>query len=73
MSDNQPLDTVARIGKNLAKFRGNVPKLQLEKKSGVTRQTIARIESGIGEPPTMRTLMKLAEALGVSTEDLIYG
>lgn len=45
---------------------------QLSKLSGVSRVTIARIESGASSP-TIRTLEKIADALKVPVTDILEG
>jgi transcriptional regulator with XRE-family HTH domain len=42
---------------------------ELAEKTGVHRDTIIRLEGG-KQPPRPRTLKKLADVLGVSTQDL---
>lgn len=43
---------------------------ELAEKSNVTRATIWKLETGKDEITTTKTLMKIAEALGVSVNDL---
>lgn len=45
---------------------------QLSEKSGIARETIARIETGKAAP-TINTARKLADALGVTIDDLVNG
>ena len=45
---------------------------QLAQAAGIHRVTIARYESG-ATSPTVRSLEKLAEALGVSVSELVDG
>ena len=59
--------------KNIKKLR-NKHKLSQEKlaqKAGITYTTLAKIESGVNDNPTMKTLVKLANALNVSIDKLI--
>ena len=44
---------------------------ELAERSGVGRVTISRLESGELKETTIGTLAKLAEALGVSVDELI--
>lgn len=62
------------IGMNIKRIRekAGLSKLMLQKKGAISRQTLLRIEE-YGDIPSMRTLMRIAEALGVSTEKLLYG
>ena len=43
---------------------------QLAEKSGITRQTIASLESGRVEDPNTQTLVKLAKALKCEPSDI---
>lgn len=43
---------------------------ELSEKSGITRATLWRLESG--EVTTTKTLMKIADALDVSVSDLFF-
>lgn len=45
---------------------------ELAEKSGVSRGTIAALESGTGRTTTTKTLVKLAEALGTTVESIFY-
>lgn len=44
----------------------------LEEKSGVSRATICALESGAVRVTTTKTLLKLANALGVTVNDLFF-
>lgn len=44
---------------------------QLAKRSGVTRETIYRIEAGSGHRTALQTLEKLAQALDVPLTELL--
>ena len=46
---------------------------RLCKLADVTHTTLAKIESGVNENPTIRTLQKIANALGVRIDDLLKG
>ncbi len=47
-----------------------MPIEELSKKSGVSRQTLARMKAGTQEPRP-QTIGKIARALGVKVEDLL--
>ena len=55
---------------NLKALRGDVSVLELSRRSGVARNTIAALERGEGNP-TVDTLYALCDALGVSLSDLL--
>src|SRR5690242_4882402 len=55
---------------NLAAARGDMSVLELSRRSGVARNTIAALERGEGNP-TLETLYALADALGVALSDLL--
>jgi transcriptional regulator with XRE-family HTH domain len=54
----------------LAALRGDMSVLELSKRSGVARNTIAALERGEGNP-TLETLYALADALGVPLSELL--
>ena len=60
----------ADLGANLRALRGGVSVLELARRSGVARGTIAALEAGDGNP-TVDTLYALANALGVPLSDLL--
>jgi transcriptional regulator with XRE-family HTH domain len=43
---------------------------KLAEKTSLSFNTITKIEQGIGDSPTLKTLIKLADALGVGLDDL---
>ena len=53
---------------NLTALRGDLSVLELSRRSGVARNTIAALERGEGNP-TVDTLYALADALGVPLSD----
>lgn len=55
---------------NLRERRGEMSALELARRSGVARGTIAALEAGDGNP-TLDTLYALADALGVPLSDLL--
>jgi XRE family transcriptional regulator of biofilm formation len=44
---------------------------KLAEKTGLSFNTITKIEQGIGKSPTLDTLNKLADALNVSIDELV--
>jgi len=46
---------------------------QLAERAGLTRQTIHAIRTGITRSPSSRTICAIADALGVTANDLIAG
>ena len=61
------------IADNIKKYRNKmgVSQDRLSKLADVTYNTIIKIESGANKNPTIETLAKIAEALGVGVDDLI--
>jgi len=61
------------IAKNIKKYRDKlgISQDKLSKMAGVTLHTIAKIETGSTSDPRIETLRKIADALGVSVDDLI--
>ena len=61
------------IGENIKKYRNKlgISQDQLSKKSDLAFHTIAKIEAGSTPNPTIETVKKIADALGVSLDDLI--
>jgi transcriptional regulator with XRE-family HTH domain len=55
---------------NLTAARGDLSVLELSRRSGVARNTIAALERGEGNP-TLETLYALADALGVPLSELL--
>jgi transcriptional regulator with XRE-family HTH domain len=55
---------------NLKALRGDMSALELSRRSGVARNTIAALENGEGNP-TLDTLYALADALDVPLSDLL--
>jgi len=64
------LSTIAR---NIKKYRDKlgISQDKLSKMADVTLHTIAKIETGSTPDPRVETLRKIADALGVSVDDLI--
>lgn len=44
---------------------------KLVEKSGLSFNTITRIEQGIGGSPTLKTLLKLSEVLEIGLDELV--
>lgn len=61
---------IARNIKRLRKEKG-FSQDRLSKEADVTYHTIAKLESGDNDNPTIQTLQKIARSLGVSIDDLI--
>ena len=63
----------ATIGENIKKYRNKLGISQdiLSKRANLAFHTIAKIEAGSTPNPTIETVKKLADALGVSLDDLI--
>ena len=63
------------LSSNIKKYRKklNISQDKLSKLSDVTYNTIIKIESGKNINPTIKTLMKIATALGVSLDELAKG
>lgn len=61
------------IGKNIKKLRNKLGLSQEEfaQKSGVKYTTLTKIESSVIKKPSVMVMAQIAEALGVSIEDLI--
>ncbi len=61
------------IADNIKKYRNKlgVSQDKLSKLADVTYNTIIKIESGVNKNPTIKTLSKIAKALGVGVDDLI--
>jgi len=63
----------SKLAKNINKFRKERgwTQEQLAENSGVTYTTIIKLEQGVVENPTLRTLEKLAKAFEVSIDNLV--
>jgi len=61
------------IANNIKKYRKKlgISQDRLSKMADVTYNTIIKIESGGSQNPTIDTLSKIANALGVSVDELI--
>ena len=56
--------------KSMRKKKG-ISQDRLCKLADVTHTTLAKIESGVNENPTIKTIQKIANALGVKIDDLL--
>jgi len=61
------------IGKNIKKYRKltRISQDVLSKKANLAFHTITKIETGATPNPTIHTVKKIADALGVSLDDLM--
>jgi len=64
---------VSTIAKNIKKYRAKlgISQDKLSKLAGITLHTITKIESGATSDPRVETVKKIADALGVSIDDLV--
>jgi len=65
--------TKSTIGKNIKKYREKIGISQdkLSKLAGITLHTITKIECGATPDPRIETVKKIADALGVSVDELL--
>ena len=68
---SKKISPIARNIKRLRKEKG-FSQDRLSKEADVTYHTIAKLESGENENPTVKTLQKIALALNVNIDDLLY-
>ena len=61
------------IGKNIKRLRNeqDISQDRLSKLADLSLNTVVTVESGANENPTIDTLTKIANALGVGVDDLI--
>ena len=61
------------IGKNIKKYREKlgISQDKLSKLAGITLHTITKIECGATPDPRIETVKKIADALGVSVDELL--
>lgn len=64
---------ISTIAKNMKKYRDKmgISQDKLSKLAGITLHTITKIESGATPDPRIETIRKIADALGVSVDDLL--
>jgi transcriptional regulator with XRE-family HTH domain len=67
------LKEISIIAKNIKKYRTKlgISQDKLSKLAGITLHTITKIESGATPDPRIETVKKIADALGVSIDDLM--
>ncbi|HEC69193.1 MAG TPA: XRE family transcriptional regulator [Candidatus Omnitrophica bacterium] len=65
--------TRSTIGKNIKKYREKlgISQDKLSKLAGITLHTITKIECGATPDPRIETVKKIADALGVSVDELL--
>ena len=63
----------SKIGKNMKKYRKKLGISQdvLSKRANLAYHTIAKIEAGSTPDPRIETVKKIADALGVTLDDLM--
>ena len=61
---------LSRRVKDLRKQKG-WSQQKLAEKSGLAFNTITKIEQGLSEHPNLKTLIKLADVLGVGLDELV--
>jgi len=61
------------LGSNIKNYRTKkgLSQDKLTKKADITLTTLVKIETGNNKNPTIKTLVKIASALGVKVDDLI--
>ena len=67
---SKKISPIARNIKRLRKEKG-FSQDRLSKEANITYHTIAKLESGDNDNPTVKTLLKIASALGVSLDALM--
>ena len=69
MSSNKNLSTLA---KNIRKLRGekNISQDKLSKLAGIAHNTIIKIETGLIKNPKIETVKNIADAFGISLDEL---
>jgi len=55
-----------------ARLKANMSQEELAKKSGITRQTISALENGTHRNVMTKTLIAIANALGVSLDTIFF-
>jgi transcriptional regulator with XRE-family HTH domain len=61
------------LAKRMKEFRNQKSWSQqkLAEKTGLSFNTITKIEQGVGNSPTLKTLLKLADAFGIGLDELV--
>jgi len=65
-------DDVKKLGENIKRIRNkkNITQVEIAKKLGVDRSFVSNLENAKTNP-TLATITNLAQALGVSTNELL--
>lgn len=60
------------VGKRIKEFRkkSGLTQLQLAIKTGLAMTSIANLEQGVVKEPSIQTMAKIADALGLSLDEL---
>jgi transcriptional regulator with XRE-family HTH domain len=61
------------LAENIKRFRKQrgISQEELAREAGVTYSTLIKLESGSNKNPTVKTLQQIAQALGVTLDDLV--
>ena len=61
------------LAKRVKEFRNQKgwSQQKLAEKTGLSFNTITKIEQGIGDSPTLKTLLKLSEAFEIGLDELV--
>ena len=61
------------LAKRMKEFRNQKgwSQQKLAEKTGLSFNTITKIEQGVGDSPTLKTLLKLADAFDVTLDELV--
>lgn len=61
------------LAKRVKEFRNQKgwSQQKLAEKTSLSFNTITKIEQGVGDSPTLKTLVKLADAFGVALDELV--
>jgi len=61
------------LAKRVKEFRKQkgLTQQKLAEKTGLSFNTITKIEQGIGDSPTLKTLLKLSEVLEIDLDELV--
>jgi len=73
MKDKSNNNQSSNISENIRKIRAEkgISQDRLSKLADLSLNTIVNVESGANPNPTVETLLKIADALGVSIEKLV--
>ena len=61
------------LAENIKRLRKeeNLSQEQLAQKAGITFSTLAKLESGFNQNPTVKTLQQIAKALDVTLDEIM--